>query len=132
MTADTAVELHHLLEGPEDAAREAPKGVECLVLCRTLARFVPPEGYAGCCEAIRDADLRDRLVAVGVPKLAVAGADDPAAPSEHGGLIRDPLPDAQLAIAPQARHLANVEQPEEITRAVLAYLGPLTERQESL
>ena len=70
--------------------------------------------------------------AVGIPTLVVAGADDPAAPPEHGGLIRNPLPDAQLVITPQARHLANVKQPEEVTQAMLAHLGPLTERQENL
>jgi pimeloyl-ACP methyl ester carboxylesterase len=37
-----------------------------------------------------------------------------------------------LVITPQARHLANVEQPEEVTQAMLAHLGPLTERQENL
>ena len=45
-----------------------------------VLRETPPEGYAGCCEAIRDADLRDRLGNVRAPTLVVAGADDPAAP----------------------------------------------------
>jgi 3-oxoadipate enol-lactonase len=91
-----------------------------------MLRETPPEGYAGCCEAIRDADLRDRLVAVRAPTLVVAGADDPAAPPEHGRLIRDSIPNAQLVIVSQARHLANVEQPEEVTRAVMAHLEPVS------
>jgi 3-oxoadipate enol-lactonase len=97
-----------------------------------MLRETPPEGYAGCCEAIRDADLRDRLANVRAPTLVVAGADDPAAPPEHGERICDEFPDAQLVIVSQARHLANVEQPEEITQAVLSHLGPLTERRGSL
>jgi 3-oxoadipate enol-lactonase len=91
-----------------------------------MLRETPPEGYAGCCEAIRDADLRDRLDAVGATTLVIAGADDPAAPPEHGKLIRDSIPDAQLVIVSQARHLANVEQPEEVTRAVMAHLEPVS------
>ena len=93
---------------------------------RHMLRETPPEGYAGCCEAIRDADLRDRLNAVRAPTLKIAGADDPAAPPEHGKLIRDSIPDAQLVIVSQARHLANVEQPEEVTRAVMAHLEPVS------
>jgi 3-oxoadipate enol-lactonase len=91
-----------------------------------MLRETPPEGYAGCCEAIRDADLRDRLDAVGAPTLVIAGADDTAAPPEHGKLIRDSIPDAQLVIVSQARHLANVEQPKEVTRAAMAHLEPVS------
>jgi len=54
----------------------------------------------------------------------IAGADDPAAPPAHGKLIRDSIPDAQLVIVSQARHLANVEQTEEVTRVVMAHLEP--------
>ena len=97
-----------------------------------MLRETPPEGYAGCCEAIRDADLRDRLGNVRAPTLVVAGADDPAAPSEHGERICDEGPDAQLVIASQTRHLTNVERPEEVTQGVLAHLSPLTERREKL
>jgi pimeloyl-ACP methyl ester carboxylesterase len=56
----------------------------------------------------------------------IAGADDPAAPPENGKLIRDSIPDAQLVIVSQARHLTNVEQPEEVTRAVMAHLEPVS------
>src|SRR5206468_4543344 len=36
------------------------------------------EGYAACCEAIRDADLRESLSGIRVPTLVVAGSQDPA------------------------------------------------------
>jgi 3-oxoadipate enol-lactonase len=91
-----------------------------------VLRETPPEGYAGCCEAIRDADLWDRLDDVRATTLVIAGADDPAAPPENGKLIRDSIPDAQLVIVSQARHLTNVEQPEEVTRAVMAHLEPVS------
>jgi 3-oxoadipate enol-lactonase len=87
-----------------------------------MLRNTPAEGYAGCCEAIRDADLRGRLGAIRAPTLVVAGADDPAAPPEEAELIRDSIPDARLAVVEQAAHLANVEQPEAVTRAVLEHL----------
>lgn len=85
----------------------------------------PAEGYAGCCEAIRDMDLRGRLLRVQAPTLVISGADDPATPPDHGELIRDSVSDARLVVVPRARHLANVERPEEITQAVLDHLDPV-------
>ncbi|MCA1717162.1 MAG: 3-oxoadipate enol-lactonase [Actinobacteria bacterium] len=91
----------------------------------SMLRGTPAEGYAGCCEAIRDADLRSRLGAIRAPTLVVAGAGDPAAPPEGAELIRDSIPDACLVVVEQAAHLANVEQPEAVTRAVLEHLEPV-------
>ncbi len=84
----------------------------------------PAEGYAGCCEAVRDMDLRSRLGAIRAPTLVIAGADDPATPPDHAELIRDSIPDARLVIVPQAAHLANVEQPKAVTSALLDHLDP--------
>ncbi len=88
-----------------------------------MLRDTPAEGYAGCCEAIRDADLNDRLGAIRAPTLVIAGADDPAAPVDQAEAIRDGIPGARLVVIPQAAHLANVEQPEDFTRAALDHLG---------
>jgi 3-oxoadipate enol-lactonase len=89
-----------------------------------MLRNTPGEGYAGCCEAIRDADLRDRLEVIRAPTLVIAGADDPAAPVEEAELLRDSIPDARLVVVEQAAHLANVEQPEAVTQALLKHLEP--------
>ncbi len=93
-----------------------------------MLRDTDPEGYAGCCEAIRDMDLRDRLASITAPTLVISGADDPAIPPEHGELIRDAIPGASFEVVPDAAHLANVEQPGEITRAVLDHLSSTTAR----
>jgi 3-oxoadipate enol-lactonase len=98
---------------------------ETFAWAKEMLLGTPPEGYAGCCEAIRDMDLRGRLDEVRAPTLVIAGADDPATPSEHAGLIRDAIPDALLEVVPQAAHLANVERPGEVTRALLAHLEPV-------
>jgi 3-oxoadipate enol-lactonase/4-carboxymuconolactone decarboxylase len=87
-----------------------------------MLRDTPPEGYAGCCEAIAAAELPRRLGVIRAPTLVIAGADDPAAPPDRLEFIRDSIPGAQLVVIPQAAHLANVEQPEAVTRAVLDHL----------
>jgi 3-oxoadipate enol-lactonase len=96
-----------------------------------MLRNTPAEGYAGCCEAIRDADLLDTLGAIETPTLVIAGADDPAAPPEQAELIRDSIPDGRLLIIDQAAHLANVEQPEAVTRAILEHLEPVAKEVKS-
>lgn len=94
---------------------------------KRMLRETPPEGYAGCCEAIRDMNLRGRLGEIKVPTLVIAGSDDPATPPEHAQLIRRSIPDAHLVVIDHAAHLANIEQPEAVTRAVLDHLKPVLE-----
>jgi 3-oxoadipate enol-lactonase/4-carboxymuconolactone decarboxylase len=93
-----------------------------------MLRETNAEGYAGCCAAIRDMDLRSRLGEIRAPTLVIAGADDPAIPLDHAELIHDSIPDARLVIIPRAAHLANVEQPETVTRAILDHLVPVHDR----
>ena len=85
----------------------------------------PDEGYASCCEAVRDADLSGRLGTISTPTLVIAGADDPAAPPDKAELISGSIPNASLEVIPDAAHLANVEQPEAITQAILYHLSPV-------
>ena len=93
-----------------------------------MLRGTDPEGYAGCCEAIRDMDLRAMLASIAAQTLVISGAEDPAIPPEHGELISNAIPGARFEVVQNAAHLANVEQPEEITRAVLDHLDPATAR----
>ena len=97
----------------------------------SMLRNTPAEGYAGCCEAVRDADLRGRLGAIGAPTLVIAGADDPAAPIDKAEFVRDSISEARLLAIEEAAHLANVEQPEEVTRAILEHLEAATGRRNA-
>jgi len=90
-----------------------------------MLRGSPPEGYAGCCEAIRDADLKGKLGEIKAPSLVIAGAEDSAAPPEQAELIVGSVPDARLEVIPHAAHLANIERPEAVTRAILDHLAPV-------
>jgi len=79
------------------------------------------EGYAGCCAAIRDADLRPVASTVGVPTLVLAGAVDPAVPTESARWLADHIPNAQYHELPTA-HLSNVEDPAAFTSQVARFL----------
>jgi 3-oxoadipate enol-lactonase len=80
------------------------------------------EGYASCCEAIANLDLREGLSAVAAPSLVVAGADDPATPPAKLEEITAGIPNARLLVVPRAAHLANAERPDVITPALLEHL----------
>lgn len=60
---------------------------ETVQRCRDLLLATPDEGYAGCCEAIGDMDLRPLLSAIVAPTLVVAGNYDPAMPEAHARTI---------------------------------------------
>jgi pimeloyl-ACP methyl ester carboxylesterase len=92
---------------------------------RRMLLGTPAEGYAGCCEAVRDADLGDRLGAIRAPTVVIAGADDPAAPPDQAEFICDSIPDASLELIPNAAHLANLEQPKAVTQTILDHLSPV-------
>jgi 3-oxoadipate enol-lactonase len=79
------------------------------------------EGYAGCCAAIAAMDQRSDLSRITAPTLVVSGADDPALPPEHQQVLADGIPGAQLLSLSPAAHLANLEQPEQVTDALIAH-----------
>jgi 3-oxoadipate enol-lactonase/4-carboxymuconolactone decarboxylase len=82
-----------------------------------------PEGYAGCCAAIRDMTLLDRIARIAAPTLIVAGSEDIATPFEgHGSEILKRIPGAQLETMPAA-HIAPVEMPDAFAAIVTAFLS---------
>jgi 3-oxoadipate enol-lactonase/4-carboxymuconolactone decarboxylase len=87
-----------------------------------MLRSCPPEGYAACCAALAEHDLRGRLGEVRLPTLAIAGDDDPVAPPAKLEAIRDEIRGARLYIVPGARHIANAERAADFTRALSAFL----------
>ncbi len=80
------------------------------------------EGYASCCEAVGSFDARGDLARITAPTLVVSGAEDPALPPPHQQLIADGIAGATLVSISPAAHLPNLEQPLEVTGALLAHL----------
>ncbi len=82
-----------------------------------------PEGYAGCCAAIRDMDLLDRIAGIAAPTLVICGDKDVATPCEgHGAEIRQRIVEARLESLPAA-HIAPVEMPEGFAGILKRFLA---------
>ncbi len=81
-----------------------------------------PEGYAGCCEALAELDLRPALGDIRAPTLVLVGEEDPATPPAHGEAIAAAVPRASLCPVPAAAHLASVERAELVSALILRFL----------
>lgn len=81
-----------------------------------------PAGYIGACAALRDADLHERLVAIHVPSLIIAGELDESTPPSQSRELHAAIAGSQLVIFPETAHLSNVEQPERFNQCILAFL----------
>lgn len=104
----------------EEFRRDHPREVDAI-----RARFLHlnPEGYAGCCAAIRDMNLLDRIAEIAAPTLIIAGTKDAATPFEgHGSEIRKRIAQAAVSMLP-AGHIAPVEKPEVFAALVTDFLS---------
>lgn len=90
---------------------------------REMIAGTPADGYAGCCDAIREMDLREDLASIKAPTLVVSGADDPSTPPEHQQLIADGIVAARLISIPKCAHLSPVDQPESVNDALLQHFS---------
>lgn len=100
--------------------RDRDPSIAALILDMLAA--TPPDGYAGCCEAIAGMDLRPLLPLVAAPALLLVGSEDPAAPASAARDMVTSMPNARVAVIDGAAHLINVEAPAATTQAILEHL----------
>ena len=86
-----------------------------------MLEATPPEGYAGSCAAVRDADLRESVATIRVPSLILAGALDAATPPAQAEELHAAIPGSELVLLEEAAHLSNLEQPDAFTERVLEF-----------
>ncbi len=93
---------------------------------RSMVAACDPAGYAGCCAALRAADLRHEIARIDAPSLVIVGTADPSTPAADGQTIRDSIANARL-VALEAAHLSNVECAAAFTNHALAFLREQTD-----
>ena len=84
----------------------------------------PPEGYIGCCAALRDADLREAIRGISAPTLVVAGQFDASTPPAGAQDICERVPGSTLVTLPSG-HLSNVECAQEFAHRVHSFFSTL-------
>jgi pimeloyl-ACP methyl ester carboxylesterase len=73
----------------------------------------------------RRPDSTAALAGITVPTLVLVGAHDAITPVEESRKMAEALPNARLAIIPDAGHLAPLENPEAANEAMLGFLDSL-------
>lgn len=86
---------------------------------------IAPQGYAGCCEALAESDLRDDLHRITTPTLLLAGEFDPVTTVADAQAMQGAIAGAQLALVP-ASHLSNLEAPRAFDQTVLHFFASQT------
>jgi 3-oxoadipate enol-lactonase len=81
------------------------------------------EAYARCCEALAVADLGPALRRITAPTLVLTAAEDPVVSPETGEALAAAIAGAGHLVLEDAAHLANVEQPDRFTSALLAHFA---------
>ena len=83
-----------------------------------------PDGYLGCCAALRDFDFSRSLEQITVPTLVISGDQDVSTPWQgHGEILARDIPGAQSLRLPAA-HLSNLERPRSFNAALFGFLLP--------
>jgi 3-oxoadipate enol-lactonase len=84
-------------------------------------RRTSPEGYIGCCQAIRDADFSQDVDRIKAPTLIIAGTEDQATTLAASQFLHQKIQDSQL-IALESAHLCCTEAAAEFTEHVNRFL----------
>lgn len=82
----------------------------------------PVDSYVACCEALRDADLRERVAEIKARTLVICGASDPVTPPADGRFLAEKISGARYVELPAA-HLSNIEAATQFTDALLQFLS---------
>ncbi|HSB85318.1 MAG TPA: 3-oxoadipate enol-lactonase [Ilumatobacteraceae bacterium] len=92
---------------------------------RSTLLATDPNGYAGVCAALRDADLRDSASSISVPTLVIGGTRDLATPVEQARWLHEQIAGSRL-VELEAAHLGNLDCAAEFTAALDKFLAETT------
>jgi len=79
-----------------------------------------PQGYCGCCAAIRDADFREEIQKITLETLVITGDEDEVTNVVQAKTMADVIVNSQLKLFP-ARHLMSTELPEQYAETLIDF-----------
>jgi pimeloyl-ACP methyl ester carboxylesterase len=90
---------------------------------RLMASETGPEAFIRQQQAIMGrSDSRPGLAGIGCPTLVLVGDGDELTPPDLSAEIADGIPGARLVMMPGAGHLSTLDQPRQVTQALLEWL----------
>lgn len=108
---------------------DSTNATELVELCASMAEQLGPDVFIRQSIALRDRpDQTASIQAVRVPSLVLCGEQDKLCPVERHRLIQSLIPEATLAIIPEAGHLPVLEQPTVCNQYLHAWLSACDEQ----
>ena len=92
---------------------------------REIIVNTPVPGFIGCCHAIKNFDLADKLAGIQTPALIMVGENDPGTPVESSYQMHEKLPNSEIAVLPEAYHLSNIEAADAFNKRLMNFLARL-------
>ena len=97
---------------------------------RSMLLGTTPEGYIGCCAALRDFDSTAELGNIKTPTLVIVGEKDVSTPlTGNGDRLLQNIAGAELVRLPAA-HLSNLESPKSFSAGLFGFLQPKAKSSE--
>jgi 3-oxoadipate enol-lactonase len=107
----------------KDAAEQRPQQAQSL---RRIMEACPPKTIEHALAAMHDRpDRSGELASIKVPTLVIVGESDAITPPNVAEAMKQKIPNAQLVVIKGAGHMAPMEQPEQVNRALKAFLEKL-------
>jgi 3-oxoadipate enol-lactonase/4-carboxymuconolactone decarboxylase len=105
---------------PETIKRNDPYAAST----RAVLLATSPDGYVGCCAALREMDFTPLLRDIHLPTAVIVGDHDVSTPWDgHGEILAREIGGASVTRLPAA-HLSNIERPRSFTAALIECLRP--------
>ncbi|MCX5516828.1 3-oxoadipate enol-lactonase [Kaistia defluvii] len=95
---------------------------ETVARIREMILDTPAEGYAACCEALGEMDLREDIALIQTPTLVICADHDATVQPAKAREWVAHIDGARMEVIRNAAHLCNVEQPEAFNRVLLDFL----------
>ncbi|PLX41215.1 MAG: alpha/beta hydrolase [Deltaproteobacteria bacterium] len=98
---------------------------EALASVVTVMEATPPKVTAGDFRACDAFDVTSRLGEINKPVLVLSALEDKLTPPKYGEFLKEKIPDAKLALIPEAGHLLPLEAPGPVNEALKDFLAAL-------
>ncbi len=105
------------------APQTSPQQPDIVKATREIVLSTKPEGIAAALRGMAEReDVSGRLAEFDLPTLVICGEHDAITPPEEMRMVAAGLPQATFALIPEAGHMAPLEQPAAVNRALRAFL----------
>ena len=88
-----------------------------------MTRVVLASASPGRRTVLRQAGIDPVVIVSGIDEDAVIAAQDPGTPPDRNQLIASKIPGGRYEGIAQARHLPNVERPDQFNRLMMSWLA---------